>query len=518
MRINQQRSDVSDEDLRLVADSAHDFAMIFTDTERKVIRWSKGAENILGWTEAEVIGKDERDLIFTPEDQAAGIPQQEPDIALREGRAVDDRWHMKKDGTRFFARGIVTPLYNRDTGALRGFGKVLLDQTREKRLEEELHRLNDSLEERVAKRTEQLMRMLEAMEATRVSLEASLTEREASLAERQDLLRRVVTTEEMERRRISRELHDQTGQHLTGLALGLKALEDTILAESQPNEGVNASLTSLRRVADDLARDLHHIAVELRPTALDDLGLLSALSSQVQRWSESTTIPAEFDSFGLDGEESEANEERLPEVVETTVYRVVQEALTNVARHGNKAATRATRVSVTIQRRVDQLRVTVEDNGPGFDVAAAKRGGRLGIAGMRERAEACGGTLVIESEIGKGTTIFLRIPMTGGEASGPMNQTETADLLRRAATFARDIFELDDGEAPGPDLVAEALVLSLALDNAALKVETKTLYQRLREVEAEVEAAEERRDTQQKADRVVRRLLGGEESGDIADV
>jgi PAS domain S-box-containing protein len=399
--MKQKRSDVSDEDLRLVADSARDFAMIFTDAERNVIRWSKGAEVILGWTEVEVIGKDERDLIFTPEDQAAGIPQQEPDIALRDGRAEDNRWHMKKDGTWFWAVGVVTPLYDRDTGELRGFGKVLLDQTREKRLEEalrktaeELQQANETLEAQVAERTEALA------ERTR--------ELEASLAERQDLLRRVVTTEEQERRRISRELHDQTGQHLTGLALGLKALEDTIAAQGEES---NASLGRLREVAADLAQDLHRIAVDLRPTALDDLGLVPALRTYVQRWSGTSGIAADFESFGIDGEESEVDRGRLPEIVGTTVYRVVQEALTNTARHGNKVATRAIQVSVTLQRLGRKLQVTIEDDGPGFDVEAARRIGRLGLVGMEERAQACGGTLDIESEIGRGTTIILRIPL-----------------------------------------------------------------------------------------------------------
>ena len=400
MRHNQNRSDVSDEDLRLLADSARDFAMIFTDTNRKVIRWSIGAEHVLGWTEAEVIGRDERDLIFTPEDREAGIPQQEPDIALREGRAVDDRWHMKKDGTRFYARGIVTPLYNRDTGALRGFGKVLLDQTKEKQLEEALQSANETLETHVAERTQ--------------ALQERTSELEAALAERQDLLRRVVTTEEDERRRISRELHDQTGQHLTGMALGLKGLEETIHQGRPANPEADAQIGRLRHVAEELARDLHQIAVDLRPTALDDLGLVPALRAHVERWSETSNIEVEFDSFGTDGESNEEKaqrEKRLPDLVETTAYRVIQEALTNVARHGTKAATRSTHVSVTLQRLGGNFLATVEDNGPGFDVAAAKRKGRLGLAGMRERAESCGGTLEIESKIGKGTTVYLRIPL-----------------------------------------------------------------------------------------------------------
>ncbi len=372
-----------DEDLRLVADSALDFAMIFTDPERKVVRWSKGAENVLGWTEDEAVGKDERDLIFTPEDQVQGIPQQEPDTALREGRAIDNRWHMKKDGTRFFAVGVVTPLYNPKTGALRGFGKVFHDQTTQKRLEEELQRTNETLEARVADRTKDL---------------------EALLTERQDLLRRLVTTQEQERRRISHELHDQTGQHLTGLSLRLKALETVVQTHGAPNSEAHSLLATLRGIAEELASDIHRIAVELRPTSLDDLGLVPALRSHLERWSETSGVHADFESVEVN--------RRLPELVETTVYRVVQEALTNITRHASgDSGRKATRVSVTLQRFAVSLQATVEDNGPGFDLRAAAQRGRLGLAGMQERAEACGGILEIETAPGEGTTVFLRVPV-----------------------------------------------------------------------------------------------------------
>lgn len=128
----------TDDGIRLLADSATDFAMIFTDPERKVIRWSAGAENVLGWSEGEIIGQSELDLIFTPEDRAAGVPQWEQDTALREGRAAGERWHVKKDGSRIWAMGVMTPLYDPVSGKLRGFGKVLRDMTEYKRLDQAL--------------------------------------------------------------------------------------------------------------------------------------------------------------------------------------------------------------------------------------------------------------------------------------------------------------------------------------------------------------------------------------------
>ncbi len=282
-----------------------------------------------------------------------------------------------------------------------GLAVYFRDISERRRAEEAQRRMNDQLEERVEERTRELMRMT---------------------ALRQELMQRLVDSQEQERRRISRELHDQTGQHLAGLALGLKALEQTIRADGPPGAESAAELQRLRQTTEELARDLHRIAVELRPTALDDLGVIPAVRNLVAQWSATVGISAEFDSFGSGGAEDTAGTAtghhkafpRLPESVETTVYRVVQEALTNIARHGTNPTdprVRATRVSVTLQRFEKRLQVTVEDNGPGFDAEAARRSGRLGLVGMQERAAACGGTVHIESEPGKGATVILRIPI-----------------------------------------------------------------------------------------------------------
>ena len=376
-----------EERLRLIVESATDYAIVTLDAARLVTSWSPGAAAAFGYAGEEMLGRP-ADIIFTPEDRAAGAPEAEARTGLREGRAADERWHLRKDGTRFFASGVLTPLGN---GGSRGFVKVARDLTDRKRMEDELREARDELEARVAERTAELARANEAL-------------RDA-LAARKELLWRVVSAQEDERRRISRELHDGLGQELTALILGLKALERAT-PEGAPGR---ARLLEVEAVVGRIGREAHDLAVELRPTALDDIGLGAALAAYVSRWSERTGVAAAFESLGLDGD-------RLPPEVESTVYRVVQEALNNAAKH---AAAR--HVSVIVERRPDEVTTLVEDDGRGFDPARTDPGPdrrRLGLLGMRERLALVGGDLLVESGEDQGTTVRARIPIpeSTGEA------------------------------------------------------------------------------------------------------
>jgi signal transduction histidine kinase len=153
-----------------------------------------------------------------------------------------------------------------------------------------------------------------------------------------------------------------------------------------------------------IGKEVHHLALELRPTALDDLGLQAALANYSEGWTERSRIEVDFHSTGLDGI-------RLPPLIETTLYRVVQEALTNVLKHST-----AKSVSVVLQRSLGQVMAVIEDDGKGFDadspvnINSPER--RLGLLGMRERVALVGGTLAVESNLGKGTTLLVRIPLT----------------------------------------------------------------------------------------------------------
>ena len=224
-----------------------------------------------------------------------------------------------------------------------------------------------------------------------------VTERKQLEVVRAQLVLRLVNAQEEERRRVARELHDQVGQYLTGLSLGLNRLEQ--LHSHQPD--AEELIRRLRQLADDMSRDAHHLAMELRPAALDDLGLAAAVSNYADGVALRSRLEVDVHCDLT---------VRLDPVIETTVYRVLQEALTNVVKHA-----RAKHVSIILERRESAVRAIVEDDGVGFDVdrglAHAPGSARLGLVGMRERASVVGGELQIESRPGHGTTLFLRVPI-----------------------------------------------------------------------------------------------------------
>jgi PAS domain S-box-containing protein len=207
------------------------------------------------------------------------------------------------------------------------------------------------------------------------------------------LSRRLVEIQETERRYIARELHDEAGQALTSLMVGLRLLE----RQAHRREAVIAGVEELMQMVDGVIDNLHRLSMHLRPAALDHLGLVAALRQYAEAISGQHGLTLEFEAVGL--------AERLPPDMEASVHRIVQEALTNVVRHAQ-----ATRVDVLLERRGDKLVVLVEDNGVGFDPATVYESGRLGVFGMRERTEMLGGTLTVESSPGAGTTLLLEIP------------------------------------------------------------------------------------------------------------
>jgi signal transduction histidine kinase len=207
-----------------------------------------------------------------------------------------------------------------------------------------------------------------------------------------DSLRRVVAGQELERQRLARELHDETGQALTSILLGLKAVED-----SRAQDEMHAAAGALRELVVATLQDVRRLAVELRPKALDDFGLVAALERLGDSFSEATGIQVQL--------EASLGSERLPAEMETTLYRIVQEALTNIVKHA-----RARNVSILIVRRDGKVTAVVEDDGEGFDPNADSADG-LGLLGMRERVALIDGRLTIESSAGAGPTLAVEVPL-----------------------------------------------------------------------------------------------------------
>jgi len=233
-----------------------------------------------------------------------------------------------------------------------------------------------------------------------------MRERERAERARTEFLGRLIFAQEDERRRIAREMHDQFGEQLTALSRRLGLLKEA--CTDQPD--LRAHLEALETVSAQLDRDVDHLVWELRPTALDDLGLRAALANYVANWSKRVGIPAELHANGL-------LDDRLSTEVETTLYRIAQEALTNVAKHA-----RASHAEIILERRSDHVLLIVEDDGIGFEPPAATApGDGFGLRGMEERAALVGATVVVDSSIGRGTTILVRMAAAGA-AGGAVGQ------------------------------------------------------------------------------------------------
>ncbi|MFV9504671.1 MAG: chemotaxis protein CheB [Oscillochloridaceae bacterium umkhey_bin13] len=284
--------------------------------------------------------------------------------------------------------------YRTLVGAVDGVVLTFADITTLKQAELVLQGAHDELERRVAERTAELA-------VANVALQTQVAERMQSEQARQQLIQQLVTAQEEERRHLARELHDQLAQDLTGLILGLKVLHDRVPVGDQSVERI----AQLQAVAVDIGREVRDMVVRLRPSVLDDLGLVLALSNYVEQWSARANVGVDLHTRGLD-------EERLPLAVETTIYRLVQEALTNVLKHAH-----ASEVSVIIERSTNEVRLIIEDDGSGFSVPVRADGTddqpRLGLLGMQERVALLNGTLTVESAPGSGTTIFARLPLDG---------------------------------------------------------------------------------------------------------
>jgi signal transduction histidine kinase len=276
---------------------------------------------------------------------------------------------------------------------------IFMEATARKEVETAFLRTHAQLEQRVHARTAELAKAIQA-------LKAEATERQCAEDARGQLFRMLVTAEEDERRRMSRELHDQMGQYLTALGLELKNLQEML----PPDKAIQKKLKKLQSFTVNVGQEVHRIAMALRPTALDDLGLSQTLINHLEDVVDATGLDMDHHIMGYE-------KGFVPLEIETTIYRFVQETLNNIVKHSG-----ADRVSVVLSLKPDHILTIVEDNGRGFSMEdyLAARGGNhhLGLIGMKERIILLGGEFQIESAEGKGTTVFLRIPLLSNQDGG----------------------------------------------------------------------------------------------------
>ena len=345
-RNTEQALRESEERFRLLVQGVRDYGIFMLDPAGHIISWNIGAQRINGYEEQEILDKH-FSIFYPPEDISDGKPERELREAITEGRLEDEGWRLRKDGTRFWANVIITPLFD-ETGKLRGFGKVTRDMTERRN-------------------TEQV------------------------LAERRRLLGHLVEAQELERRRIAWDVHDDSIQAMVAVGMRLQLLAARLPDEeratvAQLEESVRASVNRLR-----------NLVVHLRPTAIDEHGLVPALSGYLRDVVSTWGITAEL-TGDLAGEP--------PTPTAVTIFRICQEALANVRKHAG-----ATRVDIRLTSTNGGTLAEVHDNGRGFPEQVNNDPQRnFGLIEMRERAETAGGWWSVTTGQDEGTTVRFWLP------------------------------------------------------------------------------------------------------------
>ena len=362
-----------------------DFAIIFKNTEGIIEEWNVGAERLFGYTAEEAIGQSIL-IIYTPEDRVNQISPLEMKIAAETGVAEDERWHLRKDGSVFFCSGLLHSIY--ENGVLTCYVKIVRDLTERVELEAALEESRQMLEIKFGERTSEQGEAISSLK-----LEMAANRRKDVL--RQRLMQKVINTQEDERKRISRDIHDHLGQEMTALRLQLQSFREQLENDTKLTE----QFDKLLETAENLDSTIDFIAWELRPAALEEIGLEAAINKYVRNWSNQVKATTEVRA-------AVPADKRLAHAVEVNLYRIVQEALNNIAKHA-----KADNVSILLEKPEDKIVLIIEDDGVGFDVEEKlNRNEGLGLIGMGERAALINGEVEIESAIGNGTTIYVRVP------------------------------------------------------------------------------------------------------------
>jgi PAS domain S-box-containing protein len=363
----------SDEIFRLLVDSVKDYAIFLLTPEGKVATWNQGAERIKGYRASEIIGRH-FSCFYPNEARESKWPDRELEIAGKEGRFADEGLRVRKDGSSFWANVVITALRG-DDGVLRGFSKVTRDLTERRALEERSRLLNKELRARVAELLESQRQVeLRTLELQRLS---------------SDLLR----VQDEERRRMARTLHDDLGQELTALKIELDVQnKNGPDAPKELDRAIEISQSALNKV-----RNMSYL---LHPPLLDESGLLPALHWYVEGLRKRNPMRITFDYKPV-------LFPRLPRDLETAIFRIIQESLTNIYRHAQSEDAR-----IDLNQEFDRVILRVRDFGKGIPSQKDGKGYILGVgvSGMKERVKQLNGELrVVRAE--PGTLVEATIPI-----------------------------------------------------------------------------------------------------------
>ena len=362
----------SDEIFRLLVESVRDYAIFLLDPDGRVATWNQGAERIKGYRTHEIVGQH-FSVFYPSEARESRWPERELEIAAREGRFVDEGLRIRKDGTTFWAYVVITALRD-ETGDLRGFSKVTRDLTERRALEERTRQLNKELRARVT----------ELLESQR--------QVELRTLELQKLSGELLHVQDEERRRMARTLHDELGQELVALKLEL----DTLRASGN---GQSRGVLQATELAASALQKVRNMSYLLHPPLLDESGLLPALHWYFEGLQSRGQLRITF-------EYKPAVFPRLLRDIETAIFRIVQESLTNIYRHADSEDARIELIqeheSVTI--RIRDFGKGIPENNFGLAVAPG-----VGISGMRERVKQLNGDIKIH-RAEPGTLVQATIP------------------------------------------------------------------------------------------------------------
>ncbi len=372
----------SEELLHMLVGVVQDYAILMLDPEGRVSTWNSGAERIKGYRASEIIGR--HFSTFYPEEELAnGKPRRALEVAAREGRYEDEGWRVRKDGSRFWASVVITAVRDRD-GKILGYGKVTRDFT-------ERMRMHEALRKEIAEK---------------VVAQESLRESERSLRR---LSQHLLRTQDEERKRIGRDLHDSLGQYLSVLKMKMESIDTgKFLAGA---DRVHELLTECIQLAEESIKEVRTISYLLYPPMLEEMGLKCAIPWYLDGFTKRSGIATTFDAAADFG--------RLSADAELAVFRVLQESLTNIHRHSGSPT-----AAIRLLHENRAIVLEISDRGKGMSPAGAQQSngngsGSLGVGlrGMTERMQQLGGTLEVASS-SEGTIVTARIPMEAAAIAG----------------------------------------------------------------------------------------------------